>query len=358
MSEPSTVGPRSAVYGDSPNLDLLRSIAVSFVVLSHLVLFFGKDQAYLGLVPLGRWGVLMFFVHTSLVLMLSLERQSRRQRGEALFWGFMLRRVFRILPLSCLVVLVIVLLKLPVAHLREGRFVGVPLTGVGVLENLLLVQNLTHTDSVEAPLWSLPFEMQMYLLLPGLYWMTRRLKKPVAVFVGWVIIALACRLAWRLALRYSFDLVEFVPCFLSGIAAYALICLRSHSPRWPFAVWVGVISACTAFYLARPTIIVGWVCCLAIGVAAAHCADMKSTVLARISHLIARYSYGVYLLHFICIWVGFVELRGLPLPGRVAAFLLTTAFLPVLLYHTVEAPMIRFGSRLAGARQHAVAPST
>src|SRR5579864_4746600 len=60
---------------DSPNLDLLRATAVFCVVLSHVAVFEGR--AYLGplnLQGLGIFGVLIFFVHTCLVLMLSLER--------------------------------------------------------------------------------------------------------------------------------------------------------------------------------------------------------------------------------------------------------------------------------------------
>ena len=43
-------------------------------------------------------GVLMFFVHTSMVLMLSLERT--RLSGRALFGAFYLRRAFRLYPFS------------------------------------------------------------------------------------------------------------------------------------------------------------------------------------------------------------------------------------------------------------------
>ena len=61
----------------SSNLDILRAIAVGAVLLAHLFRFFGNE--HLG--PFSAWelgisGVLMFFVHTALVLMMLMERMS------------------------------------------------------------------------------------------------------------------------------------------------------------------------------------------------------------------------------------------------------------------------------------------
>jgi hypothetical protein len=74
---------------DSGNLDLLRSFAVLCVLVFHLLLFFGHGRVPHGAGSLGHWGVLVFFVHTSIVLMASIERLQRRAdamtaRGAAL----------------------------------------------------------------------------------------------------------------------------------------------------------------------------------------------------------------------------------------------------------------------------------
>lgn len=331
--------------GDSPNLDLLRSVAVSFVVIFHTALFFGGARADAIFWPFGHWGVLMFFVHTSLVLMLSLERQVERKSHEPLFWQFMLRRVFRIVPLATVVIFTIAAWKLPVGHLHDRQFRAVPLTPVPVLENLLFIQNLTHAESVEAPLWSLPYEMQMYLVLPALFVFVRRLTSVVKLLACWAALAVACFFAMRTGMHDRFDMPTYVPCFLSGILAYRLT--RLPHKKWPFAAWVATLAICSACYALSPTLGVGWVCCLALGVAVSRCGEMTSTALARASHLIARYSYGVYLSHFVCIWFVFVALPGLSLPARILLFATLLIAVPVALYHIVEAPMIGWGSRVA-----------
>src|SRR5215831_18890133 len=87
----------SSFSSDSSNLDIIRAVAVLSVFFAHL-----RDMVRGGHVLLGwhfaQMGVLIFFVHTSMVLMLSLERT--KLEGKALFGSFYLRRFFRLYPLS------------------------------------------------------------------------------------------------------------------------------------------------------------------------------------------------------------------------------------------------------------------
>jgi peptidoglycan/LPS O-acetylase OafA/YrhL len=343
-SEGTAVSDGPPPSADSVNLDLLRSTAALFVVLFHVLLFFGVLNRLPQLHSIGHWGVLMFFVHTSLVLMLSLERQRYRSHGGSLFTEFMLRRCFRLLPLSMLVVVLVVGLDLPVAHLQDGSFVRVELGLGGVLSNLLLVQNLTHTDSVMATLWSLPYEMQMYLTLPALFFFAKNSRTSRPLFALWIACALLA-LAWARAGRADlFDFPQYVPCFLAGVVAFRLAPVTRRS--FPPLLWPVALVALTIVYLLWPTRPGGAVSCLVLGVLIPRFRELEGKHARRALQLFARYSYGLYLTHFICLWLAFDAMRTYDAWLRWGVFFITVVGLPVVLYHSVEAPMIAVGVRV------------
>jgi len=288
--------------------------------------------------------VLVFFVHTSIVLMASIERQLRRVGGGPAFAEFMVRRAFRLLPLAWLAIAVIAGFALPVGHLQAGRFVAVSTAPLDVAQNLLLVQNLGGAESLEAPLWSLPYEMQMYLLLPALFWLVARSRTPVAALALWLAVTVLGKLRHH---EVETGLLDYAPCFLAGIAGYAIA--RTRAVRWQFGFWLwpATIAAATGFFLARPTLPHGWVSCLAIAIAVVGIRELPRGRWRLAFERIARYSYGVYLAHFILIWLAFEHLAGAPWVVQVVVFGVTLVAVPVALYHLVERPMIRVGERVA-----------
>jgi peptidoglycan/LPS O-acetylase OafA/YrhL len=360
-----TCAPTAALQGESANLDLLRALAVLYVVAFHVALFFQvTHRTRPDVHALGHWGVLLFFVHTSFVLMASLERQSLADGAQAgsLFSRFMLRRCFRILPLSTIAVLAVVGLRLPLTHLRDGHFVGIAPVWRDVISNLLLAQNLTGAESIEAPLWSLPYEMQMYLVLPALFMLARRAPTRGVVLGAWVL-CFASAYAWmRIDRTHRADMPAYVPCFLAGVAAYALAVVaarRRENPvagpasgrgaprrRWPAAAWPVALGLVTLAYLGHPSAAFGGLCCFAVALLLPHFEELRAGPIAQTCKLVARYSYGIYLSHFACIWLAFEKLGAAPPAIRVMTFLATATAMPVLLYHLVESPLISVGRRL------------
>ena len=118
---------------DLPNLDLLRSVAVSLVLVGHINGALSLRH-YGGFY--GAFGVGLFFVHTALVLMWSLER-----RPQVL--DFYVRRVARIHPLAIVVLLIAVAThaKVNVFHDDGAFFLYSAPTLKQVLSHLMLVQN-------------------------------------------------------------------------------------------------------------------------------------------------------------------------------------------------------------------------
>src|SRR5471030_2736602 len=86
----------STLSAESANLDLVRAVAVLSVFGSHMQSNFQRTESLTSW-HFAQMGVIIFFVHTSLVLMLSLERAERR--GESLVIDFYIRRLFRLMPL-------------------------------------------------------------------------------------------------------------------------------------------------------------------------------------------------------------------------------------------------------------------
>lgn len=307
---------------------------------------------------IGRVGVLLFFVHTSYVLMLSLQRLHAG--GGNVFLNFMVRRIFRIFPLSIIAITVMLAFRIP-AMGWMGDFTAP--TATELLANLALVQNLTYSRDILAPLWSLPLEVQMYLTLPLLFVLVTRQPAVRTVAVLWVLAVAAALVQPLFAGRLT--VAQFGPCFVAGIVAYVLS--GRDTPRLPSWAWPPALAALVIAYLGvagattevHPPA-VAWAMCLATGLLVPCFHDIRQTHVARAAHLLARYSYGIYLSHIILMWVVFVQLPPMSPWLQGVALLALLVVVPVACYHLVEEPFLRFGALLAerlARRPAAVTPS-
>jgi peptidoglycan/LPS O-acetylase OafA/YrhL len=238
---------------DLPNLDFMRAVAVLLVLFGHLTYFLGlMDWGALSIILMGEMGVKIFFVHTCFVLMLSLERQWNNQTATELFCAFMVRRVFRIYPLSIFAICLVIAFRLPMAELHVGQFVAMPLHPALVITNLLLVQR--SQNSILGPTWSLPYEMAMYLFLPWLFLLLYPNKSCWRVAATWLLSVLAglSFLAY-MGGRHSNNFLLYVPCFLPGVIAYQL--QRTPRRQLPAIVWPGVIIGVVVLYLWKQNVV-------------------------------------------------------------------------------------------------------
>jgi peptidoglycan/LPS O-acetylase OafA/YrhL len=337
---------------DSPNLDLLRSIAVLAVLADHIAATFGIAQNHGQLFwALGRWGVLLFFIHTSLVLMMAMERTWSKDARP--FLSFYIRRAFRIYPLSIFAVALTVSFHIPKTSWGSGfEFLGLRT----ILSNLLLCQNLANTPSVSGPLWSLPYEVQMYLLLPALFVLLRGRAPVRRLLAIWgAAVGIGLLQAWFADLNVfgasRLGIAEYAPCFLTGVTAYYLV-LRRPIVRLPFIAWTATLAVMTTVYLhwnASEGYVgyVEWICCLPVGILITCCAESGYGLLNRVTHDVAKYSYGLYLAQVPVLWLAFAKCHDLPRLAQCSLCLCLIVLVPVAAYHLIESPFIRLGTSVA-----------
>lgn len=332
---------------ERPNLDLIRSLAVLSVMADHLVPTLEYQVGYqfpfaMLTEHVGHWGVMVFFVHTTLVLMHSLGRLEHSGQAS-LTRTFLIRRAFRIYPLSTLCVASAVVLGLPSVTWSAA----VPASWQMTVANLLLVQNVWTKKSVVGPLWSLPYEVQMYLVLPFLFRFAQRWS------VGGILLLIgATSLGGVLIATTSghLGMTAYVPCFLSGVLCFLLE--RRQRPLFPALSWPLYLLALAVIYCAvninamRPVYWLSWVLCFILATSMNTFRESTWRGLNAVTKKIAQYSYGLYLWHVPVLYFVFsaVRVRN-PVLGTLVFFPLTLG-VSVVSYHLIEAPLIGVGRKL------------
>ncbi len=315
----------------------MRAVAVIFVVVDHTCLALRVHH-------LGRWdpgwlgmlGVFLFFVHTSLVLMWSLERRPH-------VLDFYIRRVFRIYPLALLAIGVAVVSHAPTAG-DVQNFFGTPrLTAVDVLTHCLLLQDLRPgTPPLVNVMWTLPLEVQMYVLLPVLFFFARGQKTLWPLLLIWVLVFSYCRVTFAVN---AVDLATVVPMFIPGVMAYVGFARRVPSlPGWLFGVFVALIAS---VFMVHPSNRRGWYVALSLGLLLPFFRQLRWRPVVRTSHYIAQYSYGMYLSHPFALVIGMYLFKAHAVWLQLSVETLVIVAVSVGAYHLLEEPMIRVGARLA-----------
>lgn len=318
---------------DSANLDLLRSFAVLCVFVCHLPFVIGRWDG------IGTAGVILFFIHTSYVLLLSLQRN-----GDS--WaGFQVRRIFRIYPLAIVAVISYLILKIPFTSV--GQVYAFPHVGLkDVIASLFLVQNLVGAQSIPGVLWSLPYELQMYLVLPLVFLLCTRFGRKGAVLAyaaAAILIGTALVTLPPSPIKSLVFLLEFFPCFLAGSLLFTA---RTR----PIFHWTGIfivlaaVAGASAQRIFRNDL-AQWAVCLAVATALPYFSEVSSATFRVIVKTIAKYSYGIYLSHYAAIQLALRITHNTA--WIVAISLLLTAAFSFIAFHAIEQPFINMGKGIA-----------
>jgi peptidoglycan/LPS O-acetylase OafA/YrhL len=351
----TNTGERFPASSEFRNLDMLRATAVLCVFLAHLTLFLIKfdyvpvvNKAIWGVLleDLGHLGVLYFFVHTALVLMFSLDRTN----PVGVILNFYVRRIFRIYPLSIACIAGILILKVP--QVPDGTYVL--WDAREILANVFLVQDFFRKPDMIMPLWTLPREFQMYLVLPFIYLLLKRFSSTVVALLLWFAFFAAVP---------SVPLLSCFPCFMGGVFAYQLgkeKVFRLSSALWPAAILGLTVLSFVLNLTIFPDYRADYIVCMLLGLVIPNVLELKESWITQASRSVAKYSYGIYLCHDPVIWFSFIKLKSFPVPVRWAALLFLMFVVPVAAYRWLENPLIEFGRRLAtqwteaSMRRHAI----
>jgi peptidoglycan/LPS O-acetylase OafA/YrhL len=282
----------------------------------------------------------MFFVHTSLVLMRSMERTNAP--ASKLIIGFYIRRAFRIYPLSIACVLTAYLFSFSLdansGYWREWRtdeFVA----------NVALVQNLLYLDDMWGALWTLPLEVQMYVVLPFLF-LAFRSRSAKGLIVIWLALIPMAMLQSVVSAR--FNVVAYAPCFVAGVIAWRLA--ETYSRRLPGYLFPFVLAIVSLIWISATRehgLYYRWAFCLVLGLSVPWFVDLRSRWIVTPAKWIAKYSYGIYLSHIIVLVISFAMIPNIGAAPRWLIFLVLAIAMPILMYHCIEHPMIRLGQALA-----------
>jgi len=191
----------------------LRALAVAPVVLFH---------ANAALAPGGYVGVDIFFVISGYLItrILLAELQS----GTFSIAGFYARRVSRLFPALCLMLLATLVAGLILLPPTELAMLGTAtLAAIGFVANFFARGHADYFSETGAShplvhLWSLGVEEQFYLLFPLFLWSVWRTRPRALPALLWI--GLACSLAWAIAAQRILPNAGF---YLPTTRAYELL---------------------------------------------------------------------------------------------------------------------------------------
>jgi peptidoglycan/LPS O-acetylase OafA/YrhL len=363
-----------------PGLDLLRAIAIVWVMLFHSFVVGGLGDRFDWLQGNGWIGVDLFFVLSGYLI--GAQVLGRLSRGEPLaFADFYLRRAFRVLPAFWTVLALYALWP----AFREAPGLQPPWQFLSFTLNLLI--DYRHNPAFSHA-WSLCVEEHFYLLFPFLaWWMTRR--PSLATFVAVCMLTVAVGMAIRgyvwmhvMAPLRGVDNVGFGVHFVEDIyyptwarldgllAGVALAAVKAYRPMWwawlqaranPLSL-LGLGVTGVALWLFRnrldllPTV-VGYPL-LAAGLALLVLAGAGRTAwLGRLRvpgvGWIAAVSYSLYLSHKAVMHLVHGAF-GAWLEGKdviaFAVYAVAVLLGGALLYYGVERPFLRWRERLGTHR--------
>jgi peptidoglycan/LPS O-acetylase OafA/YrhL len=338
------------------NFDLLRIFAASQVMVAHAVLHLNiSAPPWLMKLIHAFPGVPIFFCISGFLISASYERSTSLK-------SYCRNRVLRIFPgLWCCVLATVLVASLcgfsfvngEALVWMIGQFAGAIYTP-GFLKNF-------GVGSYNGSLWTIPVELQFYIVLPALYWMIHKATKDQAkyfwlVWVAFVAIGFVASFAFsslngpeseptlQKLIRYS-----FFPHFFLFMTGVVLQRLKAHESEWIAGKGGYWLAAYIVIYYAVPTAAVTYVpitlLLAVVTVSMAYTAPRAAQKTLRGNDI----SYGVYIYHGLLINF-FVEMGLVGSSALMIPLMSCTYLVGYVSWVAVERPFLR-------RKKHTISPT-
>jgi len=312
-------------------LDGLRGIAALAVVFSHYTgahnSHYPQDPAAFHDAAWGAAGVQLFFIIFGFVIFMSARRADRPS-------DFAISRAARLYPpyWISLVFAVVLLLLHPVP--------GFPFTWGQALVNLTMVQRWVGVDNVVDVYWTLAVEMQFYVIILILLYLTRcRLSDRVVLWgsiawsvISWAVVSFTAphvgsdpqRDPLWVKLLNNATVAEYAPLFVLGMALY----IARQTGRHRGWVAAAAVSAVGSTFVMRGMPLALEVLVVVLLAVTVMLRERTSVLLLAPVQWYGKISYSLYILHAI---PGYIIIHALwPYVGRNMAMLVALAVVSVL----------------------------
>lgn len=365
--------PKSAYQYYLPQLDGLRFIAFLMVFLSHLPhqphKIFWQDLRFFGGLGVDFFFVIGAFLFTKL---LQAEWQTT---GHIKIGHFYLRRILRIVPLYYMYLgIIFILFGRDVDWNHDNLSHGIGL--LTFTDNLLFAWLNINSLPYATHLWTISWEMQLYLVLPLLFYCMVRLSSRQRLIVCTTLVGIAMALRYLVIDMHNNNIWMFLVRRPDSVLVGMLLAFATEHPksiskcevRAGWGLWISAVLA-TVFIISQgPIAQVGdrrmlyltTVFAIIFGgilVAAIRHNSLFGQLLGCSSlRYLGKISYGLYIYHVVCNAASLVIMRHLGWNDTafnnagLLVFTLSlalTIILASLSYFLVEHPFLKLKKRYA-----------